>query len=219
VTGRVTAVTVVHQILDNPGQDPPITAIDKRPVAGAVVVGTLGLAGDTQCDTKNHGGPFQAVYAYADEDAAWWATELGREITPGLFGENLRTSGVDVTGAEIGERWQIGEPGAGPIVEVTAPRTPCITFATRMGEPRWVKRFTERKMPGAYLAVVQPGVVSAGDPVTVTFRPGHGAVLGDVTTIAEPETMARLLAYADQAALELEPSLRRKAERLAGRVA
>ncbi len=49
------------------------TAIDKRPVAAAVQVGVLGLAGDEQADKANHGGPEQAVYAYAREDLDWWA--------------------------------------------------------------------------------------------------------------------------------------------------
>src|SRR4051794_36173121 len=84
------------------------TAIDKRPVAGPVAVSTLGLAGDQQI-SPSHGGPDKAVYAYAGEDARWWGDRLGRDIPPGLFGENLRTSGLDVSGAEIGQRWQIGE--------------------------------------------------------------------------------------------------------------
>src|SRR3712207_2768652 len=122
--GRLTAVCVVFQLLPDPGQDPDVTAIDKRARQGRLDVGPLGLAQDTQCDTKYHGGVDQALYAYADEDAAWWAVELGREIPPGLFGENLRTGGVDVTGAEIGERWRIGnggDGGDGVLVEVTSP--------------------------------------------------------------------------------------------------
>ena len=83
----------------------------------------------------------------------------------GLFGENLRTSGIDVSGAEIGQRWRIGEGGL--VVEVTSPRVPCATFARRLDEPHWVKRFTEHGAPGAYLAVVEPGPVSAGDAVEV----------------------------------------------------
>ncbi|MFI7587109.1 MOSC domain-containing protein [Spongisporangium articulatum] len=215
----VTAVAVVHEILPNPGEKPDTTAIDKRAVDGPVPAHALGLEGDTQVDTKYHGGRFQALYAYADEDAERWADELGRDVTPGLFGENLRTSGVDVSGAEVGERWQVGEPGVGPLLEVTSPRTPCATFANRMREPHWVKRFTQRKAPGAYLAVVEPGVISAGDAVQVVHRPGHGLPISAVTKIAEPETMARLLEFAEATGYELEPYLRRDAERKARRLA
>ena len=49
-----------------------------------------------------------AVYAYAHEDYDWWSAELGRDLEPGSFGENLTLRGVDVTGAVIGERWRIG---------------------------------------------------------------------------------------------------------------
>lgn len=175
---RITAVCVVHALLPDPVGDPDVTAIDKRPVPHPVEVGELGLAGDTQCDLKHHGGPEQAVYAYADEDAAWWARELGRDIAPGLFGENLRTSGIDVTGAEIGERWQVGDAGTGVLLEVTAPRVPCVTFADRMGEQRWITRFTAHGAFGAYLRVVTPGRVAAGDAVRVVRRPGHGVTVG-----------------------------------------
>lgn len=212
MTATVTAVAVVHQILPNPGEDPDTTAIDKRPVPGAVQVGEMGLTGDTQVDSTYHGGVFQAVYAYADEDAAWWAGELGREIPPGLFGENLRTSGIDVSNAEVGERWQIGS--SGPLLEVTAPRTPCATFAKRMQEPRWVKRFTAKAALGAYFRVLRDGPVVTGDAITVVHRPGHGVVVSKVITHADPEAMARLLRYAEGTSLELHRQLRKTARRL-----
>jgi MOSC domain-containing protein YiiM len=216
-TGRVTAVAVVHKVLVKTWEEPYSTAIDKRPVEGRVLLQRLGLAGDVQCDRKHHGGVHAAVYAYADEDAAWWAGELDREITPGLFGENLRTAGIDVTGAEIGEHWQIGPPGEGVLLEVTSPRTPCRTFADRMAEPRWVKRFTVKNAPGAYLRVLEAGSVAAGDEVRVVHRPGHGIVIGDVTAGATPVTMRRLLEVADGLDLTLDPSLRRKAVRVGAR--
>jgi MOSC domain-containing protein YiiM len=217
VVGTLTAVAVVHKVLTKSWEEPFSTAIDKRQVDGRVPLQRLGLAGDVQCDRKNHGGQDAAVYAYADEDAAWWATELGREITPGLFGENLRTSGIDVTGAEIGEHWQVGPVGVGVLLEITAPRSPCRTFQERMGEPRWVKRFAQKNAPGAYLRVLQAGSVAAGDEVRVMHRPGHGVVIGDVTNQAAPDTMRRLLEAADRLDLTLASSLRRKAVKVGKR--
>src|SRR4051794_7283672 len=125
---RITAVSVLHEFLPNPFRSVGTTAIDKRPVTGRVAVDVYGVAGDTQCDREVHGGLYQAVYAYADEDAAWWAETLGRDVPPGLFAENLRTSDVDVCGAEIGERWRIGEGADAAEVEVTSARIPCRTF-------------------------------------------------------------------------------------------
>jgi MOSC domain-containing protein YiiM len=66
---------------------------------------------------------------YADEDAAWWSEQLGRDIPPGQFGENLRTTGLDVTGARIGEQWRVGDD---VVLEVRRIRTPCQNLAMRM---------------------------------------------------------------------------------------
>jgi MOSC domain-containing protein YiiM len=176
VTGRLLAVSVVHApIPDSSGQDEQ-TAIDKRPVTGRVAVHRLGVGGDRQCDTRHHGGPDKAVYAYAGEDAAWWAGELGREVPPGRFGENLTTAGVDVTGAVIGERWRVGTVE----LQVRSPRIPCRTFQAFWDVPQLVKRFTVHGAPGAYLAVVREGELGAGDDVEVVDRPGHGLTVGEV---------------------------------------
>ncbi|MDP9417720.1 MAG: MOSC domain-containing protein [Actinomycetota bacterium] len=150
------------------------TAIDKRPALGPVAARTLGLEGDQIGDTKHHGGVDQAVYAYAREDLDRWQELLGRDLRNGQFGENLTTVGVDVTGAVIGERWQIGTA----VLEVAVPRIPCGTFRDFMDEPRWVRRFTEEGRPGAYLRVVQEGVLAAGDTVRVGERPEHGLTVG-----------------------------------------
>src|ERR671920_1378229 len=120
--GRLDAVCVSgSDLLPLPGRRPDRSGIDKRPVAGRVAVHPLGLDGDVQVHRRYHGGEGQAVYAYAREDADWWAAELGRELPPGRFGENLRTTGLDVTGAVIGEQWRVG----GALFEVTARRIPC----------------------------------------------------------------------------------------------
>ncbi len=215
--GRLTAVCVVHEILPYPGRDPDVTAIDKRPVPGPVTVGPLGLAGDTQCDTAHHGGVDQALYAYADEDARWWAAHLGREITPGMFGENLRVSDIDVTGAEIGERWRIGDSETGILVEVTSPRIPCQTFQTRMGEPHWVKRFTEHGAFGSYLRVVAPGRVAEGDRVAVERRPGHGVRIADVFPRFEADAARALLDAAATGVVGLQPELAEQARQALSR--
>jgi MOSC domain-containing protein YiiM len=211
--GRLTAVCVVHALRPDPAGDTDVTAIDKRAVNGPVEVGPLGLAGDTQCDAANHGGVHQAVYAYADEDAQWWADRLDRPVPPGLFGENLRTNGLDVTGAEIGERWRVGDPATGVLVEVTAFRTPCVTFQHRMAEPHWVRRFTQGGRPGAYLRVVVPGRLEAGDPVAVERRPGHGVSIGDIFPQPHARAAQALLDAEGAGVVDLHPSLRAAARR------
>ena len=179
-TGHVTAVCVVHEIIPNPGETPHVTAIDKRPRPGRLEVADLGFVLDTQVDRRYHGGPEQALYAYADEDAAWWEGELGRDVPPGLFGENLRIRGLEVSRAEVGERWRLGDGDGAVVVEVTMPRTPCVTFQKRMDEPRWVKRYTRAGLAGAYLRVLTPGTLGAGDAAVVEHRPGHGVTVADL---------------------------------------
>jgi MOSC domain-containing protein YiiM len=175
VSGRVEAVCVSGaELLPLPDRRPKRSGIDKKPVEGIVAVGELGLDGDVQVNRKYHGGEGQAVYAYAQEDADWWAAELDLELPPGRFGENLRTTGLDLTGAVLGERWQVGTA----VFQVTAPRIPCANFARFWGVDQLVKRFTAHGASGAYLRVLTPGEIGAGDEVRVVHRPDHGVTTG-----------------------------------------
>ncbi|GAA3161217.1 MULTISPECIES: MOSC domain-containing protein [Streptomyces] len=187
------------------------TGIDKRPVAGAVAVaapgsegtGEVGLAGDRVYDVENHGGADQAVYAYAREDLDGWQRELGRTLTNGVFGENLTTVGVDVNGAVIGERWRIG---AEVVLEVSCPRIPCGTFQGWMARSGWNRQFTRAALPGAYLRVITPGEIRAGDPVAVLDRPAHGVSVAYAfrAVMTEAELLPSLLEVAELPAVVRE---------------
>ena len=164
------AACIVHELHPDSGTN-GVTAIDKRPVNGAVKVGRFGLRADVQADRKWHGGIDQAVYVYSQDDADFWRGELGRELPAGWFGENLRIEGLDVNAARIGERWRIGDQVE---VEVTMPRTPCQTFARWVGGPDergWVKRFSDERRLGPYLRVTRTGSIAAGDTITVVHVP------------------------------------------------
>jgi MOSC domain-containing protein YiiM len=156
---------------------PLMSAIGKAPVDGRVRVEGVNVAGDEQADRRVHGGPDKAVYAYASEDTAFWEAELGRELGPGAFGENLTTEGVDVSGAVIGERWRIGTVE----LEVAQPRLPCAKLGIRLGDPRMVRRFAEARRPGAYLRIAREGELGAGDAIEVVSRPGHGITVREVS--------------------------------------
>lgn len=147
----------------------------KRTVADPVLATRLGLTGDQVADTRDHGGPDMAVYAFGREDLDRWGAELGREIPDGHFAENLTTYGIDVNEALIGERWRVG----GALMEISKVRIPCQTFKGWMGltgyDPTaWVKRFAADTRPGPYLRVLEEGTVQAGDPIEVVHRPDHG---------------------------------------------
>ena len=182
-----------------------MTGINKRPVdhpvhvraPGPKTIGLhSGLVGDRIFDIAHHGGDDQAVYAYAREDYDWWQEQLGRTLPGGLFGDNLTTAGVDVNGAIVGARWRIG---ADLVLAPTFGRIPCATFQAKMAEPHWVRRFTRENRPGAYLRVVEPGDVRAGDPIEVVDRPNHGVTIAMAfrAYLTEPQLLPKLLEIED----------------------
>lgn len=188
-----TVVSVnVGRVVPTPGSLRGRTAIHKRPVDGRVPARARGLDGDEVADTRHHGGVDQAVYAFAREEMTRWETELGRELPPGLFGENLTTLGIDLAETVIGERWRVGDVE----FEVSSPRTPCGTFSNHMQERGWVRRFTRAGQSGAYLRVLTEGTVGAGDTIEVLSRPGHGVTMGEVfrALMDERHLLPRLLA-------------------------
>lgn len=173
--GSVRSVNV-GALAENPAKG-NFTAIGKHPIGGAVWVssppqgkGNSGLQGDSIGDRDNHGGPDQAVYAFSREELDHWEAVLGRELPDGYFGENLTVVGVCADTALLGERWRVGTD---LVLAVTGPRIPCATFARKMGVAHWSHKFNERGRPGAYLRVVAPGYVRAGDRVEVVYRPQH----------------------------------------------
>ncbi|MFE4218460.1 MOSC domain-containing protein [Streptomyces sp. NPDC056844] len=181
-----------------------LTGIGKQPSDGPVRVadpgpkgtGGSGLAGDTVCDLRHHGGSDQAVYAYAREELDAWEKQLGRPLPNGAFGENLTTLGITVSHARIGERWRVGGE---LLLEVTSGRIPCRTFAGHMGERGWVKRFTREGATGAYLRVIEPGTIRSGDLIEVVHVPGHEitAALEFRATTTERELLPRVLDAGD----------------------
>lgn len=153
----------------------PLTGIVKAPQAGLVEIDAQGLAADAICDRKHHGGREQAVYLYFQSDYDFWNNQLGRAVAPGTFGENLTVDGIDGTAVAIGDRFQIGPV----LLEVTYHRTPCMTFAARMGDPGWVRTFHRAGRPGAYCRVLATGAVEAG--MAVDYRP----FVGERVTVSE----------------------------------
>ncbi|MEU8606049.1 MOSC domain-containing protein [Streptomyces parvulus] len=178
------------------------TSIGKRPVEGRRgiaapgVRGTEGstgsaVAGDQVCDLRNHGGDDQAIYAYGREELDFWERKLHRALPNGIFGENLTTLTVATTDALIGERWQVGPE---TVLEVCATRFPCRTFAEWLGRQDWMTQFVREVLPGAYLRVIVPGEIGAGDTISTLSRPEHGVTSGVVfrAMTLEPELLPLL---------------------------
>ena len=196
----------------NPHKKVRSTGIGKQPVAGPVSVRDpgpkrsglgSGLVGDFIGDGKHHGGSDQAVYSFQREDLDRWAERLGREVPNGFFGENLTTRGIDVNEARIGERWRVG-----PSLElqITSPRIPCSTFRGWVGEKGWLRKFTADARCGAYLKVLAPGEITAGDAIEVVHQPGHDVSVTMMfrALMNERELLPGLLAAGD----DLDPETR-----------
>ncbi|MDO5502428.1 MAG: MOSC domain-containing protein [Actinomycetia bacterium] len=164
----------------------PVDVIDVRdPLVrkGAI----SGVAGDVIASKEHHGGRFQAVYAVAREELDWWSAQIGRDLPDGAFGENLTTAGIDVDAAVLGTRWRVG----GAVLEVCGPRVPCQKFARHIAVPRWVRRFAERGRTGAYLMVISPGQIRAGDAIEVGDVPDHGVTVPELFAAISGDATAR----------------------------
>jgi MOSC domain-containing protein YiiM len=166
------------------------TAIWKHPVGGRVAIRGVNLDGDDQADRTVHGGPHKAVYAYAREDYDAWRERHGVDTSPGLFGENLTTEGIDLEHAIVGERWEVGSA----LLEVAQPRLPCYKLGIRMNDEQFPKRFQAEGRMGAYFRILREGDVGAGDPISVVTRPEHGVTLADMVDALDEPRKAEALA-------------------------
>jgi MOSC domain-containing protein YiiM len=204
----------------NPHKPGKATGIAKVPVDGAVQVRDpgpkrtglgSGLVGDFIGDGRHHGGHDQAVYAFQREDLDRWAVRLDRELPNGFFGENLTTRGIDLSQALVGERWRIGPEVQ---VAVTSPRIPCATFRGWVGEKGWLKLFAADARPGAYLRVLTPGDIQAGDDIAVLHRPDHDVTIALYfrALMDQPELLPLLLAAGDDLDSKTRERARRRVE-------
>jgi len=162
VTGRVVSVNVglPRNVLWN--KQNVTTGIFKEPIAGRVLMRSLGLDGDKQADLTVHGGPLKAVYAYPSEHYVFWKTTLHRTSLPwGMFGENLTTQGLLEDAVRLRDEYRIGSAR----VIVTQPRFPCYKLGIKFGTMEMVSRFQANDRSGFYLSVVQEGEVEAGDAI------------------------------------------------------
>jgi MOSC domain-containing protein YiiM len=153
------------------------SGIAKRPVDPAVTLwlSLLDLAGDGQADLTVHGGPDKAVYAYPSEHLPAWCDELGADLGPAAFGENLETAGVLESDVRIGDVWSWG----GALLQVCQPRWPCFKLALHRGRSDVQVAMRRTGRTGWYLRVLEPGVVPAAGPIEVTRQDPAGITVAD----------------------------------------
>ena len=159
---KVLSINVALPKLVRHGRKRVATGIFKKPVAGAVRVGTLNLEGDGQADLKVHGGVNKAVYAYSVENIEYWRKRLRRDdLAPGFFGENLTLDELLETAVAIGDEFEIGTAR----FQVSQPRLPCFKLGIAMGNPAFPKIFQSSGRTGFYLRVLREGIIRAGDEI------------------------------------------------------
>ncbi|MBW8320095.1 MAG: MOSC domain-containing protein [Arenimonas sp.] len=154
------------------------TGINKVPVNGPVMVDAQGIVGDAICNGDLHGGAEQAIYIEGALTLDWWAGELGHPVEPGTFGENLVMEGIDNRDIAVGDRFIAGDV----VLEVTSTRIPCATFAAKMNDPKFPRRYMKAGRAGAYARVLSDGILEVGQ--AVDHRPFAGE------RITMPELMA-----------------------------
>ena len=152
-----------------------LSAIGKQAVAGPVPVRTLGLEGDEQADLSVHGGLAKAVYAYPLEHYAFWrvvraqarAAAWDESLAPGAMGENLSLRGLLEGDLWIGDRLHLPDC----TLAVSEPRQPCFKFNHAMGFAHAAKLMQQSGYCGAYLTVIEPGSIAAGQPARLVPGP------------------------------------------------
>ena len=156
------------------------TAIFKEPVAGAVAIQALNLAGDEQADLTVHGGYDKAVYAYPAEHYEYWWTQLPDvAFSWGAFGENLTTEGLWEDTLCIGDLLRVGSA----VLQVTQPRMPCYKLELRFNRDDMIKRFLMSGRSGFYFSVIEPGEVSTESKLEILERDPNRVAVSDIVRL------------------------------------
>lgn len=146
------------------------SAIAKYPADGPVRIGRLGLDGDEQADPRFHGGPGKAIHHQPFENPIHWrAQRPGHALldTAGAFGENISTLGLDEDDVCIGDRFRLGTA----LLEVSQGRQPCWKQGERLGWPELPALMVRERRSGWYYRVIEEGMASAGDTISLVGRP------------------------------------------------
>ena len=154
-----------------------LTGIFKRALAGPVLLGREGLAGDVQADRRVHGGPEKALHHYAAENYARLAQafpDLAGALVPGSLGENLVARGLTEDAVYIGDVFRAGSGR----IQVSQPRSPCWKIDHRFGVEGLSRFIAEQGLTGWYYRVLETGEIGPGDSLELLERNPQPVTLG-----------------------------------------
>lgn len=143
------------------------SAIFKQPTHHKLWLTETGLSGDEVADTKVHGGPEKALFAYPVKHYNYWQKDLQLGIGAGAFGENLVVEGADEFITCLGDTYRLGEA----IIQVSQPRQPCWKPARRFQVMDFALRIQQTGKTGWYFRVLQEGHVESGITMELIDRP------------------------------------------------
>jgi len=145
--------------------------IPKRPILEGVLT-FRGVDGDDWAHPQIHGGSKQAILLIGNEEIEKLKAD-GYPLFAGALGENLTTEGISYSQLRAGQRFRAGTA----VIQLTKLRQPCDTLSVygpgiqaavfdreaKAGDtssPHW-------GIGGFYAAVITPGLVKAGDEITL----------------------------------------------------
>jgi MOSC domain-containing protein YiiM len=155
-----------------------ITGGAKKPVPRALLR-FENLDGDRQADRVNHGGFEKAVCVYPFDHYPYWNRQLGRDLKPGAFSENLTVSGAIETEVCVGDVFRIGEA----MVQVSQPRMPCSKLAGKNGSKMLPKLIGDTGYTGFYMRVLSEGLVAADDSFDLVRAHPERITIAEVNSI------------------------------------
>ncbi|WP_417775820.1 MOSC domain-containing protein [Stutzerimonas xanthomarina] len=157
-----------NQLLRLPDTEKP-SAIDKQLAMSDVWLDFNGLQGDRVADNRFHGGPDRSLCHYPADHYAHWRRlfPLLRDISPGAFGENMSTLGLDERQVCIGDRFRWGDA----LIEVSQPRSPCSNLDRRHDASGLARQLAKSGRTGWLYRTLEPGTVHPGAMLRLIERP------------------------------------------------
>lgn len=184
------------------------TAFVKTPLAGPVPIGVNGIATDEHV-YEDHGGPDMALLAYPVEHYTYWRERQGLVLPEsGAFGENLTVADVREVDVWLGDVFEVGTC----VLQVCQPRTPCYKLAARFGRRDMPVLVQDTGYIGYLLRVLMPGVITAGDRMTLVHREAHGVTVHEAGRAVNVDRNDIDAARRVLAVTSLGSSVRRKLE-------
>jgi MOSC domain-containing protein YiiM len=145
-TGRIISVNISK-----------VTGIKKDPISSGVLVKEHGIRNDA------HAGPYHRQISLLAQESINSMREKGADVSPGSFGENLTTQGIDLPLLPVGT---ILTTSRGASLEVTQIGKVCHDRCAIY------KAVGDCVMPreGIFVRVLEGGTISPGDTITVTGK-------------------------------------------------